>query len=213
MNTYKKYCPNVFVAQCEQEYKRGEIIIVETKRGKQNEHYVHNVVAQRDGFYFYSITRVDGYNIQEHAKKKIEKFKKWAAARYAKSDSFYEASKKDSDFLGLGEPIKVGHHSEKRHRKIIEQANNNIRKSIEESDKAAQHIERTLYWEDYADVINLSMPESLEFYKLQLEEAIADHKAYKDGTKDREHSYSLTYAKKKANDLKKKVDIAEKLWG
>lgn len=26
MNKFKKYCPNVWVAECEEEYKKGEII-------------------------------------------------------------------------------------------------------------------------------------------------------------------------------------------
>ena len=34
MNIYRKYCPNVFVAQCEEEHKKGDTIIVETKYGK-----------------------------------------------------------------------------------------------------------------------------------------------------------------------------------
>jgi hypothetical protein len=37
MNTYKKYCPNVFVAQCEEKHEKGDAIIVVTKYGKENE--------------------------------------------------------------------------------------------------------------------------------------------------------------------------------
>ena len=35
MNKFKKYCPNVWVAECEEEYKKGEIIQIETKYGKE----------------------------------------------------------------------------------------------------------------------------------------------------------------------------------
>lgn len=45
MNTYKKYCPNVFVAQCTEKHEKGDIIIVETKYGKENECIVHNFVG------------------------------------------------------------------------------------------------------------------------------------------------------------------------
>lgn len=31
MNTYKKYCPNVFVAQCEEKHGKGDTIILHTK--------------------------------------------------------------------------------------------------------------------------------------------------------------------------------------
>ena len=57
------------------------------------------------------------------------------------------ARTKDKDFLSLGEPIKVGHHSEKRHRKAIDDAWNNMGKSVEFSDKAAEHERIAKYWE------------------------------------------------------------------
>ena len=31
MNTYQKYCPNVFVAKCDEKHDKGEIITVTTK--------------------------------------------------------------------------------------------------------------------------------------------------------------------------------------
>ena len=62
MNTYSKYCPNVFVAKCEERHEKGETILVTTKYGKENEHIVHNLVMERGGFFYYSITRADGFN-------------------------------------------------------------------------------------------------------------------------------------------------------
>src|SRR5574344_2125455 len=76
MNTYKKYCPNVFVAQCKEKHEKGDTIIVETKYGKENECIVHNFIGytgtKEKPMYCYSITRVDGYNSQERAKNKVE---------------------------------------------------------------------------------------------------------------------------------------------
>lgn len=43
--------------------------------------------------------------------------------------------------IPLGQPILVGHHSERRHRRAIERADNAMRKGIEESDKA-KYFER-----------------------------------------------------------------------
>lgn len=57
------------------------------------------------------------------------------------------------------------------------------------------------------------MPESLEFYEYQLEEAKEYHEGLKSGKYKREHSFSLTYAKKKVNELNKKVELAKRLWG
>lgn len=73
MNTYKKYCPNVYVAQCTEQHTKGEIIEVQTKYGKVNECVVYNKVAELNGFYYYSIVRADGYNMQERAKAKAER--------------------------------------------------------------------------------------------------------------------------------------------
>lgn len=212
MNTYKKYCPNVFVAKCESEHQKGDVIIIETRYGKENKHKVHNLIGKWDGYYFYSITREDGFNNQERAKRKVDKLNIWADSADKKSEAAYQTSNKDREFLILGGPIKAGHHSEKRHRKIIEQAQNNTRKSIEFSGKAEQYRERTEYWESMANKIDLSMPESLEYYTFKLEQVKKQHLGLKNGTIQRKHSFSLTYAKKEVNEIEKKLKLAKQLW-
>jgi len=145
MNTYSKYCPNVFLAKCEEDHKKGDIIEIETRYGKVNEHFIHNLVKKSDTHFFYSITRVDGYNLQKRAE--------------AKGHSYKAES-----------------------------------------------------WEGREKDINLSIPESLEYYQEELEKALEYHKGMKDGTIKKDHSYSLTYAKKAVNDLQKKVNIALIMW-
>lgn len=78
----------------------------------------------------------------------------WAASAEQKSNEYYEKSNKDRDFLSLGEPIKVGHHSERGHRKMIDDAWNNMGKSVEFSDKAVEHERVARYWDKKAEVIN-----------------------------------------------------------
>lgn len=217
MNKYKKYCPNVFVAECEQEQKTGDLITITTKYGKENEHIVHNFLGycgtKENPKFCYSITRADGFNSQERAKNKVEKLESYADKADKKSDEFYEKSNQDRDFLSMAEPIKIGHHSEKRHRRIIEKAQNNTRKFVELSKKAESYRDRTAYWEAMADKIDLSMPESLEYFKQCHASAVQYHSDMKKGLIEKRHAYSLTYAKKKCNELKKKVDLSVKLWG
>jgi len=67
MNTYSKYVPNVFLAKCSEKHEKGEVIEVTTKYGKENECIVFNLIYERDGFYYYSIVRADGFNVQEWA--------------------------------------------------------------------------------------------------------------------------------------------------
>ena len=112
----------------------------------------------------------------------------------------------------LGEPIKVGHHSERRHRNLIERNQNRFRNAMEELAKVSNYEDRIAYWESKASEINLSMPESIDFYTQQLQEATEYHAGMKDGTIPRLHSMALQYAKKRVNDLKKKVETAKILW-
>ena len=212
MNTYYKFAANVFLAKCEQEYQKNDIIKVITQKGKEDDCIVFNLIGQKNGFYYYSIVRADGFNIQEWAKRKAEKCKEWAISAQQKSDYYYRVSQKDRDFLSLMEPIKVGHHSEKKHRRIIEQAYNNTGRAISFEEKAQNHLDNTEYWEQRANVVNLSMPESIEFYDFKLSQAIEHHKDLLNNPNKREHAYSLTYAKKAVNEAQKNYDLALKLW-
>lgn len=213
MNTYAKYCPNVYVAKCTEKHEKGEIILVTTQYGKENECEVFNLMLERDGFYYYSIIRADGFNAQERAKAKAERYESWAQSAEKKSTQFYLASNEGSDFLSLGEPIKVGHHSEKRHRALIDRNWARMGKSVEFSEKAKGHESKAEYWARKAKDINLSMPESVEYYEYKLETAKAKHEGLKNGTIQREHSFSLTYAKKDVNEAEKNLQTAKKLWG
>ena len=216
MNIYKKYCPNVFIAQCDERHQKGDTIILTTKYGKEHECIVHNFIGytgtKEDPKYCYSITRADGFDNRERARKKVEKLNEWADNAEKRSDRWRGKSNEGKDFLSLGEPIKVGHHSEKRHRALIERNWTRMTNAMNELQKAEAYRERTDYWESMANVIDLSMPESIEFFQAQLEEATEYHKGLKDGSIKRQHSYSLTYAKKRVNDLTNKVETAKKLW-
>lgn len=209
MNRFKKYYPNVWVAECEEKYEKGDIIQLETKYGKEVDCKVYNLILQKGELYYYSIVRIED---QTYAERKAEKYTNNATSHYAKSNERYEASQEGREFLSLGEPIKVGHHSEKRHRALIERNNARMEKSMEYLKKAEQAEHKSEYWEQKATEITLAMPESIEYFSEKLEKAIIYHKGLKDGTIQKEHSYSLTYANKDVKELKKKVEIAELLW-
>ena len=59
---------------------------------------------------------------------RAEKQEAEAAARHKQSDDYF--------YQMNGQPILVGHHSEKRHRRQIAKAENNLRKGYELQDKA-----------------------------------------------------------------------------
>ena len=187
MNTYVKYCPNVWVARCDSVHKKGDKIIVTTKHGKENLCIVWNYVGFKDGGYCYSITRADGFNYQERAKAKAERY--------------------------FGQPILVGHHSEGMHRAAIKRSSNAMDKCVEESKKAEHYDSKAEYWERMADKIDLSMPESIEFYTHKLEQAKEYHEGLKSGKYPKQHSYSVTYANNAVKEAEKNLALAKKLWG
>lgn len=211
-NTYHKFVPNVFLAKCPEKHEKGSVINVTTKYGKENPSIVFNLIAEKEGYYYYSIVREDGFNTQEYAKRKAERKIQAQQNAEKKSTEYYNKSNKDRDFLSLAEPIKIGHHSEKRHRKIINEAWNNMGKSVEFQKKADSYNGSINYWESRVNDINLSMPESLEFYEYQLKKAKEKHEFYKNNPDKREHSFSLTYAKKEVNEITKKLKLAKRLW-
>lgn len=212
MNTYHKFAPNVFVAKCTEQHEKGSTITLTTKYGKENDCIVFNLIGTKDGYFYYSIVRADGFNAQEHAKRKLERINSAAQNAEKKSDSYWKASNEGRDFLVLGEPIKIGHHSEKRHRALIERNHNRMDKAMEFQRKAEQIKSRADYWEDRTTIINLSMPECIEYYQYKLEKAKQRHEDYKTGAREREHSFSLTYAKKEVNELEKLLKTARLLW-
>lgn len=73
---------------------------------------------------------------EERQEAKRERYLDRADKADAESNSRFQASHDRADMIPLGQPILVGHHSEKRHRRDIERINNDMRKSVEASDKA-----------------------------------------------------------------------------
>lgn len=209
---YAKYCPNVFLAKCTEPHESGEVIEV---HGKYNAHecLVHNLVMEKDGFWYYSITREDGFNSQERARRKAERLAGYASNAAKRSNAAHEASKEGADFLVLAEPIKIGHHSEKRHRALIDRNWSRMEKCVEESKKSDEYARKAAYWESKECEINLSMPESIDYYAHKLEKATEYHAGLKKGTIEKRHSMSMQYANKAVKEAKSNLETAKLLWG
>ena len=213
MNVYKKYCPNVFLAESDEELARGDKITMTTKYGKENECIIWNKIFERNGKYYYSITRVDGYNVQERAKQKAEKYNEWKKSAMEKADAHYNASTEAVKDIPFGQPILVDHYSAKKHRAALKKSDDNMRKCVALISKAAEHENKAEYWERMEGKIDLSMPESIEYYAHRLQEAKRIHSGLKDGSIPREYGMQLQYAKNAVNEAQKNYDIALKLWG
>lgn len=214
MNTYVKYCPNVFVAACDEQHSRGDIIEMTTARGKTHDCEVWNYLGQKsDGRHLYSITRCDGTNHQTRAAARAQKYEDWATAAQQRSNDAFQRSEDAVAGIPFGQPILVGHHSESHHRAALKRSDAAMRKCVQESDKARSHEGKAEYWERKSEVIDLSMPESIEYFEAELAKAEEYHAGVKSGKYPRQHAYTLTYAKKAVNELRDKVALARKLWG
>ncbi|MEV6133167.1 DUF3560 domain-containing protein [Streptomyces violaceusniger] len=78
----------------------------------------------------------------ERAEARAERYAEYAGNASARSEGAWKASHAIADHM-TGEPIKVGHHSERRHRRTIERMDNHMHRSIEEEKKAAYWALRT----------------------------------------------------------------------
>ncbi|MYR55029.1 DUF3560 domain-containing protein [Streptomyces sp. SID625] len=78
----------------------------------------------------------------ERAEERAERFGDRAGQAAARSDARHKAALGALDGIEPGQPILVGHHSERHHRRAIGRSDNHMRKSIEEQDKARYNADR-----------------------------------------------------------------------
>lgn len=91
----------MFFSQNAVKTRKGEVIEVTTKYGKENECIVFNLIYEREGFYYYSIVRADGFNVQEWAKQRAERRHGWAQSAGQKVTNISTARTKTKNFFLL----------------------------------------------------------------------------------------------------------------
>lgn len=79
---------------------------------------------------------------QERAGARAERMEARSDKAEQESTSAYQRAKQIGDFIPFGQPILVGHHSERRHRRDIEKIDNAMRKSVELDEKAKHYADR-----------------------------------------------------------------------
>lgn len=77
---------------------------------------------------------------RERLERKLELRREWADKAKAKAESHFNAAHRIGDAIPFGQPILVGHHSEKHHRRDLERIDSNMRNGIERSDMAKHHV-------------------------------------------------------------------------
>ncbi|OPA77359.1 DUF3560 domain-containing protein [Campylobacter pinnipediorum] len=210
MNRFKKYYPNVFIAECDESHDKGEIIELTNTYGKTSKHEVFNLIANKNGKFYYSIVRIED---KSRAQRKAERYRQSEANHeLLSSANSHKASQMLAD-VPMGQPVIVGSSKEAGHRALLKRSDTAMRKSIEQHEKAKEMGEKASYWEEKATEITLAMPESLAHFTDELEKAKEYHQGLKSGKYEKEHSYTVSYANKRVKELDKKVQVATILWG
>ena len=104
---------------------------------------------------------------EEKQARKLERFQELAEKNNRLSDDSYNRSKKLGEMIPFGQPILIGHHSEKGHRRHIEKINNEMRKSIEAEDKANYYENKAENIQN-SNVISSDNPEAVNLLKIKL---------------------------------------------
>ncbi len=151
--------------------------------------------------------RVDYEERQEYKK---ERYQELAEQAEQKSQLHYENHSKIANVIPMGQPILIGHHSEKRHRKDLDKIDNEMRKSIQESEKA-DYYRNKLDNIDNSKAISSDDPKAIE----KLEARIEELEKAKVKVKARPHEwYELQYLNvdiKRAKERIKEIQELEEL--
>lgn len=100
---------------------------------------------------------------------KADRLRGWSGKQAAKSDAAFSTARQVADGIPLGQPILVGHHSERRHRRDIERIDNRMRAGVEHHQKAVEMSNRADEIERQADrAIYSDDPDAVEQLKKKL---------------------------------------------
>lgn len=148
--------------------------------------------------------RIDYLERQEYKK---EMYQERAEKADKRSQSHYERHRDIASVIPMGQPILIGHHSEKRHRNDLKRIDNEMRKSIQESEKA-DYYRNKVDNIDNSKVISSDDPQAIEKLKARIEEL---EKA-KEEVKARPHEwYELPYLNADIRRLKDRIKEIQEL--
>ena len=88
---------------------------------------------------------------RERLERKLEKREEWAQSRKSKAQSSFRAADRSVEGIPMGQPILVGHHSEKRHRGALNRCHTAMHNGLEHEDMAKHHSEKAAGLSDQLD--------------------------------------------------------------
>lgn len=114
-------------------------------------------------------------NYNEKVANKIVRYKELAAKNKTVSQAMFERAKSLADQVPMGQPVLVGHHSEKRHRRLLNTVDRAMSKGLESSERA-DFFERRLKGSVQNKTISSDNPDATKLLekKIQLLENLRD---------------------------------------
>lgn len=145
---------------------------------------------------------------EERKQKRIERYKILSEKAKERSNQYMNSSaNKTLERRPLGQTILVDHYSAKRHRNLLERAQNNIKKSIEE-DKKSKFYSNRAETAEKSKVIYSDDPKAIEKLKEKLERLENERNLIK----AREHyKWELANIGATIRETKKRIERLERL--
>lgn len=117
---------------------------------------------------------------RERRERRAARLRGWAEKRQDRAAASFNAAHERAAGIPMGQPILVGHHSERRHRRDLERIDSGIRRGFEHQHKAEQMASHAAEIERQADrSIYSDDPDAIE----QLQERVAALEAQRDRRK------------------------------
>jgi len=103
---------------------------------------------------------------QDRLERKAALLREWAEKRGNKADAALLAAHQAVEGIPFGQPVLLGHHSQRRHEKALETQDRKMRDSVESSDMARSFYGRAIRAEAHAEAIAAQDALALEPYKV-----------------------------------------------
>lgn len=125
---------------------------------------------------------------RERREARAERLREWADKREVKAEQAYSAARQTADMIPFGQPILVGHHSQRRAERDFDRIHRNMGKSIEHAKKAEEMRRK-------ADNIEAAADAAIYSDDPDAAERLADKIATLEAERDRIKRYNATCRK------------------
>lgn len=145
----------------------------------------------------------------ERKELRVERLREKADKMRSESVDAFRDARKIQDSIPMGQPILIGHYSEKRSRRDRDRIDANIKKSIEKQEQAEYYDDKLAAAENNK-VISSDNPQAIELLEDKISKLKARQQRYKDMNKYyRKHKTMVGFedlSEEKAEEINKRID-------